>query len=405
MAEQLIIRFASIDDPNVQWAVVSASGQLEGRIDQGHLSEAAAAGHGRVVNVVLSGSEAMLVQAQVPGRNRARVLAAVPYALEEGLADEVEDYHFAVSTADKENRYPVALIAHQEMQRLLELLQDYNIQAQRVLVEPDLLPVEADAWVIAFDRDKVVVRLGAAQGFSIETDDLPMLLATTKDEDKPERVVIYGDVPEEELLDQIDQQLEGIETERRSGGSVLELLVAGLARNPANLLQGEYSRSKHIGKYVKPWRWSMALVATMLVVLGVSAGLEFQRLSAQAQELNAEIENVLRQTFPDVRKVVNARSQMKQRLNKLKGTDSTEVDVIALLSESAKAISEASDAQLKSISYRKGKLDMELEAKELPILDQIQIQVSTSLSVKASIQSAKSENDRVRGRIRVEPKS
>ena len=73
MAGQLVLRFtAAGDEDAVEWAEVDARGRVPGEIRQGSLTEAAAACKGRSVAVIISGADALLTGARVPGRSRTR---------------------------------------------------------------------------------------------------------------------------------------------------------------------------------------------------------------------------------------------------------------------------------------------------------------------------------------------
>ena len=93
MAGQLFIRLDSPSPGLASWMV-------EGEITmsgEGKLTAAAALASGRRVIVLVPGSDVLLVQAAVPTRKRERVLQAIPFALEDQLAGDVERLHFAIA--------------------------------------------------------------------------------------------------------------------------------------------------------------------------------------------------------------------------------------------------------------------------------------------------------------------
>ena len=57
--------------------------------------------------------------------------------------------------------------------------------------------------------------------------------------------------------------------------------------------------------------------------------------------------------------------------------------------------------QLNGLVYRRGRLELDLEARELRNLDLLQREIAKVPDLSASIESAKSDQQKVRGRLRI----
>ena len=109
MADTLLIRLAPRLQGLRDWLLVDADGQIKTPVQVGVPAGAVISGARRIV-VLVPGEEVALHEARVPGHNRQRVLRVVPYALEEELASDVEDLHFALGRSLGGERYPVAVV-------------------------------------------------------------------------------------------------------------------------------------------------------------------------------------------------------------------------------------------------------------------------------------------------------
>ncbi len=398
MAGQLLIRFtAGLEADAVEWANVDSRGEVQGEIHEGSLADAALASKGRAVAVIVSGADALLTGAAVPGRNRARAQTAIPYALEEGLVEDVSAYHFVSARPDAQGVYPTVVVLRTFMDRLLARLSEAGIQASRVLSEVQLLA--EDTWTVLVDGQRALTRLGVSRGFTTELDALPLLLETAREEAQTEStedvpLIFYGDP-------QAVPELPGYAVQTQPYGSVVGVLAPGVAHGGLNLLHGDYGQNTQITRVLRHYRFSAALAALLLVLVGVLGVMEYRHISAENERLRGEIEAVLKRTFPDLRRVVNPRAQMRQRLLALRKGQRTEGSFLELLSATAAPLAALQDVQLNGLVYRRGRLELDLEAKELRNLDSLQQAIAKVRNLSASIESANSDQQKVRGRLRI----
>jgi general secretion pathway protein L len=185
----------------------------------------------------------------------------------------------------------------------------------------------------------------------------------------------------------------------------LETLAAGWAQGPTiDLLQGAYSRREEWGRMLRPWKATAALFVTAVLVSLVSAGLNYYRLSDRQAKLSAEIEAVYRSAFPGSRRVVDPRAQMEQQLTQLRrGSGGGNTDFLPLLAETAKILRATQGVNVRGASYRDGRLDLDLQADSLQILDGLKQALSGGGQMQAEIQSATTDAEqKVNSRIRVQ---
>ena len=95
MAEFVVLRLRRDTDPTVEWIVADDNGTRHSPPSNGTLEEAALAVQGRPVIVLVPATETLTTTVDLPIRSGARLNAALPYALEEQVAADVETLHFA----------------------------------------------------------------------------------------------------------------------------------------------------------------------------------------------------------------------------------------------------------------------------------------------------------------------
>ena len=67
---------------------------------------------------LLPAGDVVTLDAELPARAGAKLLQAVPYALEEQVADDIDDLHFAIGARAADGRTPVCIVARSLMQSI-----------------------------------------------------------------------------------------------------------------------------------------------------------------------------------------------------------------------------------------------------------------------------------------------
>ncbi|MEX1265339.1 MAG: type II secretion system protein GspL, partial [Woeseia sp.] len=124
MAEYLVIRLPADAGDSAHWIAVDSDGTRRGPPVAGPLDEAAADARDRKVIVLVPGADVLTTSVDLPIKAGARLHAALPYALEESVAEDVEQLHFAAGTRRDQGRTPVAVVSRGLMDDWLARLVD-----------------------------------------------------------------------------------------------------------------------------------------------------------------------------------------------------------------------------------------------------------------------------------------
>jgi len=415
MRDQLIIRLTENAPEKVSWVRLTETNPKPA-IEYGQLEDAANVMAGAHVVVLIPASDVLLSVVNVPTQNKQRLLKALPYAMEEELATDVEQLHFSMGKPESDGEINVAIVDRDLMDHWQSLLKEAGITPDILTTELVIVPSEANAWSLVLADKYAYLRGSEIQDLVVDINNLSIMFPVwlkEQAEQLPEVIRVWRDASnngEIAALNTAVNALEGTELTLDSDfvGNILDNGLMSLANgnldlnNSINLLQGDYSRREQLGKIWRPWRYAAALAGVLFVLqLGLSIS-ESSKLEAQHDRLKAEAIAIYKDTFPDSKRIVNVKTQMKQKLAELKGSGTVEkVDLLNLLADSGMAFKQTSGLVLKSIRYKKGTLDVEIEVPSLQVLDQLKQKLSQKKGFQVEIQSAASRNNIVQGRLQI----
>ena len=169
-----------------------------------------------------------------------------------------------------------------------------------------------------------------------------------------------------------------------------------------NLLQGPYAKADKQHKTIRPWKIAAGLAAIWIALSMLHVGIDYWKLNRENAALHAEIEQVFRKTFPEVKNVVNARVQMEQRLKELAGneTEKGSGDFLKLLHQSGYELNKDKDTQVNNLLFKNNQLTLDINAKDIQILEAVKTKLQ-SKDLTAELKSAETVADLIHARMLV----
>jgi general secretion pathway protein L len=409
MSEVLVIRLhnsaAAPADTRVEWLTIDSSTMRHGKVQAGSLADAAASGAGRRALVLVPGADVLLEEPVLPLKSGAKLAQVVPFALEEHLASDVEDLHFAVGKRDGRPGTPVAVVSHDRMKTWLAALQSAGIAVEAIYAETAGLPLTPNGVTLLIDEARVYVRREATLGAVLEIEPLieALQLALASGDESREHVTIYVSESdyerERDLLEGLREFTSSLQLKLLPDGP-LPLLAANLLQQPSiNLLQGQYVAKTRLNVSFAPWRYAAILAG---ILIATHAGLKtwqyyhFRQVEAQ---LDAQIASVFQQAMPGapLPAASDARKQMELRLNQLRGSAPVS-GMMTTLVTLGEAMAQAPGAAIEALVYRNNTTDLRILAPSVDVLDKIR-QVATDRGLAAEIQSANPRDSKFEGRL------
>ncbi|MDH3832417.1 MAG: type II secretion system protein GspL [Gammaproteobacteria bacterium] len=402
MRNTLLLRKDSIVGDSWRWLRLDNSGEPQGAIHAGSLADAAGEAAGLRVVILAPGKDCLLTQVDIPGRSRQKLLRAVPFALEEQLSDEVENLHFAVAAAMVEGAWPVAVVSKAYMETLQLAVTEAGLDVQQVVPEMLAIPYAGNETSVLVENDVALVRTGSVAGYAVDSDNLGMLLALQKVDEDEQLPALHLYVRQDNLQPDTAEFMGETRVESYSGDP-LTVFAEGVDAQAVNLLQGDYSRAGDWARVLRPWRATAALLLAVVLVSNVVMGVDYFRLSRERDQLTTQIEETFKKAVPGTRRIVNPRVQMQQQLDSLQRRAGAGGGFLSLLGQSGAVLKDMQGVEINGVSFRAGRLDIDLAVASLQLLDQLKQALIQPGKLAVEIQTATTGKDqRVQSRLRIE---
>lgn len=420
VTEFLVIRIGEQAEHAAEWIAVDSTGARRSAPVRGPLGEAVNDVGDRKVIVLVPSAEVLTTSVEIPVKGGARLQAALPYALEEHLAEDVDRLHFAAGTRRSSGKIPVAVVGRDRLSRWMEQIDGAGIQPSAVIPDNYGLARIPGTISLLVAEDQVMINDGAnielvmqdvspgdalaaigalddAVGDDSQPDDRSSLSL-------PRHVLVYCE-PECEERYQHDwlamrHEMESVDVNLLPDGVMPRLAVTVATGAGVNLLQGDFGTKTEYSGLFKPWRYAAILLLTLgLVGFGAKAT-EYYRLKLQQADLKQQFEAEYRRISPGTAAVEDpARlvASLKSRL----GNGGAPPIFLQSLEQLSRALQQNKEARIEAISYRAGVVDIRLKAPNVATLDKIQRVVGESGQFEAAIQSTDQDGESVSSRIQI----
>lgn len=319
-----------------------------------------------------------------------RLLAAAPFALEDGLAEDVDSLHFSMAPARAGDR-AVYVVSRdwltEQLERAEELApQELVAAVPEALLLPEtengpLLACLNDDRLIGIGLDGVQTTLPAFMGDRFVAEQGPeMQVVCVGPTHPPREVSITQRVDAEDLL----------------------ALTPNIARlRSHSLLHGAFARESRNIAVLKPLLWPAALLAAVVVLHTSFSALLLWQLKDENNRAYEQAESTFKQTFPDITRIVDMRIQASQRLAAARGSGSAST-VLELMKDSSQALRSTPQLSLDNVQFRDKALYLSLSGENLQALEQLRSKLEKQPRLRLEVQSAQAGSDGVQIRLKLE---
>ena len=404
MSETLVIRLGSVDDTPASWLIIDGNGARSGPVHSGPLSDALELSQGRRTVLVLPASEVTLAEPDLPPvRGTSRVAQAVPFALEEQLASDLENLHFAIGARDPAvSATPVAIVARPVLERWRDGWEAAGIHVAAAYAESSLVPAAPNATVLVLDGLTLHVKRPSGVAFALDAEPLgaALELALGASPEGGEHVTFYAPPadyePHKGVIEGLRARTETLHVKLLPDG-VLPLLAAQIpVAKPINVLQGAYAPPSSFGTRFRQWRLPAILAAATVLVFIVSHALQLWKLHSAEKQLDAQIAQAFQQILPG-QPIVDARAQIEGVLARAGGGQGALLPAVSMV---AQAVAQSPATHVEGLSYRAGTLELHVVAPTVEALDGLQ-QAMKRNGAKVELLSANQRDKAYEGRLQV----
>ena len=352
---------------------------LPGEGDGGWMSLASCAEQApAAVTLVLPAEVCSAVAVNLPTRKARWISQALAYAVEELLAENVDDLHLTHGDALDDGRRRVIAVRRQLLADWLADLQAQGLTIVAIHVDADLLPRDGTQLMVIGAR----ALLGGAQEARLAFDlqQWPHLAGQcpsprhghgTPDEAPP-------------LLD-----------DYQPVDDPYRFLAAGRAA-ALNLAQGDFA-VKAAGSGLGRWKPALVVLALVLAVQLIFNLVQAWSLERQAERYAQSSRALYSELFPEDRRIVNLRAQFDEHIGQRAGGPS---GFMRLLDEVALAMTEGVAVTISQLDYNqaRGDLALQVRASDFATLEQLRQRLGETAE-NVQLGSASRDGDAVSARV------
>jgi len=385
MADWLLLRLPRTPEQQPTWLVVDSRGAATGPPQSGPLSLAAPRSAGRRICVLVPGTDVLVAEPELPTKAGTKLQQLVPYALEEQLADDIDDLHFAIGKRPSDStRTPVAVVTRALMDQWLETLKSNGLEPEVMYADSDLLPQNPGQAVALLEEDVVVVRPPSGSPVTLPADALQEALEMAQ-ASNPEGggagrgLILYTGAPEwhehSTQVEALRERFDGIKIQLLANGPLALFAQQLPTATPTNLLQGSYAPTTSRAVGFRAWRVAAILAACLIGLHVAGKAAELSLLKRNEHKLDVSLREAIQTIMPGAN-TADARKLLEQRLAAARAANSS--GLLPALEALVQAKNAAPGAVVKALSFHNGSLDLQVAAPDASSLDRISQALRTS---------------------------
>ena len=374
MSDTLLIHYNIEDNGQASWALCNDSGELTSKVSCGPLDDLKELTNSHTPIVLLNSQCLHISPLQLPTQNMQKMLKAVPYAIEEFIAEDIENFHFVISKNKHNDSTAVVGIDKATLQKIIDDFQRSDIVIEKIIPDALCLAANDAQWVYLDYLDNTYLQTDTLNGMTLSHDIAPYIVTSKlqdENEKLPEKILFFSEqedtpnfdeVSSNELIEENDIELINIVYNTHPlvvfCGNYKQAL-------PLNLLQHEFKTKRKTSGYWYQWRYAASLALIWLILhLGLSS-FQYSKIAGENVVTNAEIINLYKKSFPDSKNLSTPRVRMERKLKALRNNSSGgDKGLVFLLAESfGTRTYDKANITLQSLTFRNDKMDIGLESK------------------------------------------
>ncbi len=420
MAERLFVKMpaedrdADMSSALYEWRTMNTAGEWLSEAERGTLASLtetvneAKAQRELLVQVLISGSKVSVRRLPISAAEKRHMQNLLPYQLEDEVACDVEQLHFAYGVP-VDGFVSVAYLDRQWFADVLQRFAEAGIEVDTCLPETQLLSCEAGACTLSLDNELAV---NTAGGFAFSLDKTlvePGLRLLDSLDPEPESLTLVA--PSEEQLQELEQALSESQREKiehrfqRDSWGAFNIVQGSMALNTRtavlDLCSGQFARRLPIAQWWSLWRKLAIFAALVLAVFLLVNFLQVQQLKAAQAEMQKDIESAFRSVVPRGAMV----DPLRQLKTKMKGLSSVAEgsDSVWLIARVTPHLQAAGKVKLQGFQYNheRNELRLNVQAPTFKDIERLR-SVLDGGEVKSTLMNASAQAGVHSARIKVE---
>ena len=338
------------------------------------------------------------VACQVPGKSTAQIRRALPFAVEEYVAAEIESMHIAHGPIRAGIPVNCNIIGREQIENWVTCFADVGVKVGYFINDAEMLEESANTANLVVEDDTVLISYDQ-QAAVIERDSVAGTLAAL---DVTQITALGGELTDLEVSQ--NPNIEHVDHIPFGEGGFLDYLANQYRSGAAfiNLLQGEFTPERKVSETAVRWRSVAGLAAVWLLVAFVGMVVQGFWAESEADRLEQESYAFYKSMFPRESQPASL-NQLRRRMSAKLGQrlpEGAESEFVGLLAQLADVL--AANQKVTSISFaaQRGELNAELLLGGYNDLDALKDKLAQA-GVVLETTNAEQEGSQVRSRVRV----
>ncbi len=326
-------------------------------------------------------------QLLLPAMRRAQLRQAIPFALEEHVAGDIEQLHVAHGQPAADGRITAVAIDRYVLESLLKQLAGLDIRVIRALPDACCQPAGSDQLQVVELGDDYLVS-SANDFLLLVAEELEFLLDSQVSEAADNATLVwYG-------RDRPTLTWPGV-LRTHLNADPFVALAQRAEQTALNILQDQYAAAAGQSS-VRGWRIAASL-AVAVVIMGMAyAVTDWWLLKRSVTRYQQQVQSVFRETFPAISNVVNPRVQAERAMADINPASNDAL--LRLLGSSAPVLSAQQGVILHSVNYDRSGLRLDVAANSIAELDELEKALQAQ-GLPAQLDSAVRSGDSARAQI------
>ena len=381
--------YFTIDSPH-QWVSLDSKGiQGSGIVDS--LSELDTKGQ-RCVAVV-PGEQVNTRSIELPVRSQQKLMAAIPFAIEDSLISRVDDLHFTILNIRADKQVSFAYVSREQMDSWQKLVQQADISLSAILPDYLLLPHASpgSAVISISESGQVLVRSGMCLGAVIDRQNFSAWL-----DELEEGITVFADPIAVEQL----PELEAKEiTVADIGSGLTDWLSQGVPDHDAGLLSGEFEQGSKRSILKQYWPAVAMIVLAGFIKLG-SDITELAWLMKTQANIQQNTQYLYQELFPGSKLLAGrARVQTRNKLMSMQaGTGSNDFTYLLVTTG---GLLKNQKVDVEELDFRDGNLITVLTLSDFAHLDRIKQRLQKDPTIAVNLKQSGARGNKVQVRFEI----
>lgn len=401
--------------PKVDWGLYDDQGhRLQGAIDAAIDAPMPAPELYSHCYWLVPGEAVSCLQVEVSKKQSAHMAKALPFLVEDMLAQPIEEVHLVSNGRQPTGKADVWVVAQEQMRRWLALEQTLPV-AQSWIPQVSLIRPDPERLFICLEHTYALVQQGAAPAILVARsalfdwlDQFALDAGEEQDTQTVQLLVAGQEIAQDQEVDRLRARFAalGREVKVEQCSNLLDYLSRLLLDEHSasvNLLQGPYRRqAKHAPELNwKLWGSAAAVCLGLYLLINLGAG---WYLTQEGDRVQAEVHQHYRELFPQDKRIRNVRVQMENHI-KQQAPDRQVFgfhQMLGVITHPMQQMAANKQLQMRQLRYEQdsASFTLDLDVKAVQQLDTLKQQL-IGQGLEVSILSATDTPPWVKGRIRV----